>query len=70
LSEIDTTFSIIVEEAKLKLAYRMIVQGDRTLNEIAHELGYSDQAHFSRAFRRWTGTSPRAYRRSKVQSAD
>jgi AraC-like DNA-binding protein len=32
--------------------------------EIGFELGYSDPAHFSRAFRRWTGESPRAWRRS------
>jgi AraC-like DNA-binding protein len=68
LSEIDTTFSNIVEEAKMKTADTMIVESDLALNEIAHELGYSDQAHFTRAFRRWAGVSPGAYRRSKEQS--
>jgi AraC-like DNA-binding protein len=63
LSETDTTFSNIVEEAKMKSANRMIVQSDYALNEIAHELGYSDQAHFTRAFRRWTGMTPHSYRR-------
>jgi AraC-like DNA-binding protein len=63
LSEIDTTFSNLVEEAKMKSANRMIVQSDCPLNEIAHELGYSDQAHFTRAFRRWMGMTPRGYRR-------
>jgi AraC-like DNA-binding protein len=32
--------------------------------EVAFELGYSDPAHFSRAFRRWTGVAPREWRRS------
>ena len=62
LADIDTTFSDIVEEAKMKSANRMITQGDCTLAEIAHVLGYSDQAHFTRAFRRWTGVSPAAFR--------
>jgi len=32
------------------------------LSEIAFLLGYSDLRAFSRAFRRWTGVSPRDYR--------
>jgi AraC-like DNA-binding protein len=68
LSDIDTTFSDIVEEAKMKSANRMISQSDCTLAEIAHGLGYSDQAHFTRAFRRWNGVSPGVFRRLKAQA--
>lgn len=34
-----------------------------SIGEISHSLGYSDPAHFSHAFTRATGLSPRAYRR-------
>jgi AraC-like DNA-binding protein len=30
------------------------------------ELGYSYSAHFTRAFKRWTGLSPRDFRRQKL----
>jgi AraC-like DNA-binding protein len=32
------------------------------LVEIAHQLGYFDQANFNRAFRRWAGVTPSEYR--------
>jgi hypothetical protein len=36
---------------------------DLTLVEIAQELSYADQAHFTHAFRRWAGVSPGQYPR-------
>jgi AraC-like DNA-binding protein len=70
LSDVNMTFSAILEEAKMKAANRLITQSDRTLSQIAHELGYSDQAHFTRAFRRWTGVSPGEFRRIEAQAAN
>ena len=67
LSEINTTFSLILDEARMNSAHQMIAQSDCTLNEVAHELGYSDQAHFTRAFRRWAGVSPGALRRREAR---
>ena len=68
LAEIDTTFSDIVDEAKMKSANKMVGQSDCTFTEIAHELGYSDQAHFNRAFRRWNGVSPGEFRCLNAQA--
>ena len=63
LSDMDESFTGILETARMTSANRLIANGDLSLNQIAQELGYSDQAHFTRAFRRWTGISPAAYRR-------
>jgi AraC-like DNA-binding protein len=35
-----------------------------TLAELATYLGFSDQSHFSRAFRKVTGTTPRSFQTS------
>ena len=37
------------------------------LIDIAFDLGYSDPAHFTRAFRRWAGVSPKEYRAHQLQ---
>jgi AraC-like DNA-binding protein len=52
-------------------AVRRLSTGCETMKEIAFLLGYSDQAHFTRAFKRWRGVAPRDYARgSSVMSAN
>jgi len=42
-----------------------LVQTDVPVDEISFLLGYSERRAFNRAFSRWTGRSPRAYREAK-----
>ena len=58
------TFSQLVDEARSKRAITLLEQPD-TITQIAYELGFSDPAHFSRAFKRVVGTSPKVYRRNR-----
>ena len=48
---------IQLDEAVARLGDR----GNR-IDDVAHDLGYSDTAHFTRAFRHWTGSTPGAFR--------
>jgi AraC-like DNA-binding protein len=61
LAEHGTSFSALVEEQRRDRAFALLRAG-LTVEEIAARLGYSDAANFTRAFRRWTGKSPRAWR--------
>jgi len=57
------SFEEIIDDVRRIEAIRKVVSGESSVIEIAFMLGYSDQAHFSRAFRRWMGMSPRDYAR-------
>lgn len=46
----------------LQSALRMMNQGnEKSLTEISYQLGYYDQSHFIRTFRKMTGCSPKEY---------
>jgi AraC-like DNA-binding protein len=56
------TFKRIVDQARYQAAADLLCDPHVKLIDIAHELGYSDQANFNRAFRRFTGIAPGEYR--------
>lgn len=68
LARAGTTYARLVAAARFDLAQRMFADPRRKIIEVALDLGYSDAAHFTRAFRRWTSTTPRAFRRQRRQS--
>ena len=63
------TYSQLLEEVRRDAAIRLIKGHGHSFSQIASALGYSDPAHFTRAFVRWTGMTPRAYR-YKVTNSD
>ena len=56
------TFSDFLEKTRIQRALRLLAETTRTFTDIARELGYSSDKVFRRAFKRVTGSSPRAYR--------
>jgi AraC-like DNA-binding protein len=56
-------FSELLEACRLDAAQRLLSDPRNKVIEVADRLGYRDAANFTRAFRRWTGASPREFRR-------
>lgn len=56
-----TNFRELVEKVRCKKAIQLLKNPNLSLENIADHLGYSNTKNFSRAFKRWTGTSPRRY---------
>lgn len=52
----------LIQRRRLHDATLRLKRGVVSLGALAHELGYTDQAHFTRDFSRVTGTSPGWYR--------
>jgi AraC-like DNA-binding protein len=62
LQDGGTTFRELVEGVRLARAHALLGQPNVTVSETAYLLGFGDLTAFSRAFKRWTGKSPREYR--------
>ena len=62
----DLSYTKLVDEVRLAVAVDRLSNTSIKMIEIAFDLGYSDPAHFTRAFRRWLGVSPREYRSLRV----
>jgi AraC-like DNA-binding protein len=64
-----TTFEKVLDELRRQLALGYLGGKKVSVNETAYLVGFSEPAAFSRAFKRWTGTSPRRMRDSGVGRA-
>ena len=62
LAERNVTYTDIVERQRQAAASEYLRQTDLGFDEIARLVGYSEQASFNRAFKRWFDTTPRHYR--------
>jgi len=58
-----TPHQYILQE-RISEGCRLLAAGQMSLAELASHLGFSDQSHFSRAFRKVTGMTPRSFRTS------
>ncbi|MBL8684497.1 MAG: helix-turn-helix transcriptional regulator [Myxococcales bacterium] len=58
----------VIRRYRLIDAAERVAREDVSLTELAHALGYSDQAHFCRDFRGLIGESPHAYRQRLAPS--
>ena len=62
LSDQGTTFKTVLKDVRQDLAMKYIRDSAITLTELSFRLGFSEMSAFSRAFKSWTGQSPRDYR--------
>lgn len=58
----DTTFRDHLTRVRMRRAADMLASQNLTVREVAHRVGYRQPAQFAKAFRRYEGVAPSAYR--------
>lgn len=67
LAEHDTSFKEILDQIRFDIAKQHLQDDSMSIIDISGELGYTNSANFTRAFRRWAGVSPRQHRQLHCQ---
>ena len=62
LKAVDSSFQVILDSVRKAQAIEYLCHSSRSIDDISRLLGFSDTSNFGRAFKKWTGLSPRAYR--------
>lgn len=70
LSVEGTTYRAVMNEVRAELAKTWLRSPDVAIHEVVFLLGYSEPSTFYRAFRRWTGQTPMAWRAAQPDRRD
>jgi AraC-like DNA-binding protein len=62
LAECGTSFAELADEGRFEIAKHMLANTTMDVGQIATALDYAEASAFTRAFRRWSGTTPAAWR--------
>lgn len=69
LAELETSYQVVVDRVRQRYAERYLADDRLPIAEVAFLVGYADPGNFHRAFRRWTGATPAAYRAARARAA-
>jgi AraC-like DNA-binding protein len=64
LEEEGTSFAELLDELRRGTAQAYLADPQVSIGEVSYLLGFSEQSAFQRAFKRWTGLTPRGFRNS------
>lgn len=68
LKEHDENYSNLLRQVRQNFAERRLNENIQSITDIALQLGYAETAVFSRHFRKWTGKSPRQWRKDQTET--
>jgi AraC-like DNA-binding protein len=69
LAQVGTSYQELADFSRFTASRAIVSETDMPLGEVAGTLGYSNPSAFCRAFKRWTGMSPKQWRQDLVVQA-
>jgi YesN/AraC family two-component response regulator len=63
---VDQPAGTFIRSVRLQRAAELLNQTERRISEISYQVGFGDQAYFSRAFKKQFGKSPSAFRKLRI----
>ncbi|MCH2191331.1 MAG: helix-turn-helix transcriptional regulator, partial [Gammaproteobacteria bacterium] len=67
LSAENLSFKEIKKETRRDIAIKLLFEDKHKIEDIAIMVGFSEPSAFIRAFKTWTGQTPRSYRQSQLK---
>lgn len=55
----------LIQETRINTAKVILTKDNQKINQVAQQLGFSDNSYFTKTFKKITGQTPSVYRRSK-----
>ena len=68
LSASNTSFQKLANESRFEIARQLLENSSMKLSQIAETLDYADASAYTRAFRRWSGTTPSLWREQYLKT--
>jgi AraC-like DNA-binding protein len=70
LKQYNTSYQVILDEVRKELALEYLADPDILIDDIAYSLRFNDASSFYRAFKKWTGRTPRSYRMLELEQEE
>lgn len=67
LKQYNTSYQVILDDVRKELALDYLANSEVLIDDIAYSLRFNDASSFYRAFKKWTGRTPRSYRIQKLE---
>ena len=68
LKQYDCSYRQVLDDTRKRYALKCLQINRQSIGEVSKQMGYSDAAHFTRAFKKWTGLPPSDYQQSHLNS--